>query len=451
MSIPPAARSGPLPPHRRLYRSGSERWIAGVCGGIAEHLRVDVRAVRVVTAALALTGAGVAAYLALWVLVPQQLDEPVPGPPGTPGDGPRIGRDGSEGRGRSVGNGGNARHGGNGGPAGLGGFGGLGWLVVGGLAALAIGAVWSVQWIGAGQLARLLPLLAIVAGAVIAWSQLDETERRRWSEGTGERTWLTIARVVAGAALAAVGVLTLATGSRGLAGIWDVVLAALAVLLGALVVVAPWGYRLWRGLQREQAERVRATERADIAAHLHDSVLQTLALIQRTADNPQEVSRLARSQERELRSWLYGGVEGPPATIAAAFRAAAIEIEALHGTPIDVVVAGDVPLDDRGTALVAAAREAMLNAVRHGEPPVSAFLEVGAGSGAAFVRDHGSGFDPDEIATDRLGVRESIIGRMDRHGGSAHIKRLDAGTEVVLTLPIDATTRHTESVRGEGE
>lgn len=205
------------------------------------------------------------------------------------------------------------------------------------------------------------------------------------------------------------------------------------------------------GLQREQSERIRATERADIAAHLHDSVLQTLALIQRRSDDPATVVRLARSQERELRTWLYADRVQSGDTIAAAVAAVAHEVEDDHGVPIDLVVTGDQPLDEGGSALVKAAREAMLNAVRHGAPPVSAYVEVGPHGVECFVRDHGEGFDLDEVGPDRLGVRQSILGRMERHGGSARIRHLEGGTEIELTLPPHPQTSGDHAGRPEPE
>ena len=227
----------------------------------------------------------------------------------------------------------------------------------------------------------------------------------------------------------------MATRGRSLEAIWDIGAAVVAVLAGVALIAAPWGLRFWSDLRREQAEAARATERADIAAHLHDSVLQTLALIQRKADDPASVTQLARAQERELRSWLYAGPAGTDSTLAAAVAEAAHEVEDLHGTPIDVVSTGDRPIDDGGTALVRAVRESLHNAVRHGRPPVSLYVEVGPMGVEAFVRDHGDGFDLDEVPEDRLGVRQSILGRMERHGGSARVRRLEQGTEVSLSLP----------------
>jgi signal transduction histidine kinase len=243
-------------------------------------------------------------------------------------------------------------------------------------------------------------------------------------------------RLGAGVVLAIAGIIGLAAVGRGLGGLWNVGVAAAAVLAGVALIATPWAVRLWNDLREEQARLVRATERADIAAHLHDSVLQTLALIQRKADDPAEVARLARAQERELRGWLYAGPRGSGASLATAVTEVAHEVEDLHGVPVELVVTGDRPLEEPGQALVRALREALLNAVRHGRPPVSAYVEVGPTLVEAFVRDHGDGFEVDAVPADRLGVRESIVGRMSRHGGSARVRRLEDGTEVALALPV---------------
>jgi signal transduction histidine kinase len=212
----------------------------------------------------------------------------------------------------------------------------------------------------------------------------------------------------------------------------------LVVAVGLSVIFAPLIARLVRSLSAERAERIRAQERAEMAAHLHDSVLQTLALMQKRADDPRQVAALARRQERELRSWLSG--RGQAARdgrrIAWALEAAADEIERERGVPIDVVAVGDAPLNAAGEAAVAAAREAMLNAAKFGGgSPVDVYAEAGERRVQIFVRDRGPGFDPSSIPEDRRGVRESIVGRMERHGGRAVIRTPEGGgTEVELLL-----------------
>jgi len=393
---------------RRLERPVQGRYVAGVCAGLAEHLGLNVRHVRLafVIASIA-GGAGVATYLFLWALTPQSRGGDL-GPGAKP---VAAGRPTNE----SLRN-----------------------LVVG-VGLLLVGGVLLAQQQGVNlRLGVLIPLLTVAGGAVLAWSQLDDAERGRWLVGGGEGRRAGLVRLGIGIALAAIGVVALATQGRGFAGVWDVGIPAVAVLGGAALIAAPWGVRLWSDLRVEQAQRIRETERADIAAHLHDSVLQTLALIQRKADDPAEVTRLARAQERELRGWLYAGPRGSKASLASAVTEVAHEVEDVHGIPIELVITGDRPLDVAGTALVRALREALLNAVRHGSVPVSAYVEVGSELVEAFVRDHGPGFDMDAIPRDRLGVRESIVGRMTRHGGSASVRRLENGTEVSLSLPVTA-------------
>ncbi|MGH2996923.1 MAG: ATP-binding protein, partial [Gaiellaceae bacterium] len=211
-----------------------------------------------------------------------------------------------------------------------------------------------------------------------------------------------------------------------------------AVVAALLLVVAPWGWRLAREREAERSERIRTQERAEIAARVHDSVLQTLALIQREAGDSRRVATLARRQERELRTWLYreaGPVEGE--SLVASIEAAAVEIEELHGLRVEVVASGDAPLDEQLGALVLATREAMANAAKFsGAEEVSVYAEVADGGATVFVRDRGVGFDRAAVPPDRRGLAESIEGRLARHGGTARIASVPGeGTEVELTVP----------------
>jgi signal transduction histidine kinase len=217
----------------------------------------------------------------------------------------------------------------------------------------------------------------------------------------------------------------------------EALLAALAVLIAVALIFAPSWRRLARSLAVERTERIRSQERADVGAHLHDSVLQTLALIQRSAEDPKQVAALARRQERDLRSWLAGGDSREPGdTLAAALDAAAAEVEAAVGGSVEVVAVGDCPLQERGGAVVAAAREAMLNAAKFaGEAPVSVYAELSGERVQVFVRDRGAGFDPAIVPHERQGMRESILGRMRRAGGSAAVRSLPGGgTEVEIAI-----------------
>jgi len=215
------------------------------------------------------------------------------------------------------------------------------------------------------------------------------------------------------------------------------------LLMGAIVLVlGPWWLRIARDLVVERQARARAEERADMAARVHDSVLQTLALIQRRASDPQQVIQLARAQERELRSWLFdsrapGALDQEGMTFADGVRLIEQEVEAQHGVAVDAVTVGDCELDDDLRALLAAGREATVNAVKwSGADVVSVFAEVEPDEVSLFVRDRGRGFDPDSVPPDRKGVTESIRGRMARRGGSAVIRSTRGeGTEVGLTMP----------------
>jgi signal transduction histidine kinase len=228
----------------------------------------------------------------------------------------------------------------------------------------------------------------------------------------------------------------------------QVLLGSTVVLAGVAVVVAPWLLRMWRDLDAERRERIRSQERAEVAAHVHDSVLHTLTLIQRSAYDPREVQRLARAQERDLRAWLYEPKADAEQDLAAAVRKAAAEVEDHHGMPIEVVCVGDCPLDERLGAMLQAAREAMVNAAKYadGEPgdqartsSVSVYAEVVGDDVSIFVRDRGRGFDLDAIPHDRMGLRESIIGRMERNGGKAEIRTAPGeGTEVRLEMRRDS-------------
>ncbi len=212
-------------------------------------------------------------------------------------------------------------------------------------------------------------------------------------------------------------------------------LAVVAALTGVAVILGPFVWRQARQLTEERRERIGQEERAEISAHLHDSVLQTLALIVR-AERPGEMRTLARGQERELRAWLYGRVQRRDADLlSAAMDATATEVEAMHGSLIDVVMVGDCRLDDGVRALVDACREAMINAAKHSGAAASVYVEVEDDRVTAFVRDQGVGFERERVPGDRRGIVDSITRRMERNGGNALVlTRLGEGTEVRLTI-----------------
>jgi signal transduction histidine kinase len=232
-----------------------------------------------------------------------------------------------------------------------------------------------------------------------------------------------------------------AWANGSLEAVGKVALAALVVTVALILISAPFWIAMVRRLGTERVARARSEERSEVAAHLHDSVLQTLALIQKRSDDPEQVARLARRQERDLREWLSDDQPTrPDERLADALRAAAAEIEDSHGTPIEAIVVGDTALGERTNALVGAAREALTNAAKFAAEggPVRLYAEIEDGDARVFIDDRGPGFDPGAIPDDRHGVRESIIGRMRRHGGRAEIRSEPGeGTEVELSMRLN--------------
>ncbi len=279
----------------------------------------------------------------------------------------------------------------------------------------------------------ILPLAAIAVGSVIAWRQLDESRRSALVNSAGADRKMGLLRVCGGLVLVIGGLLFMISGTVAFDIIWSSLAASVAVLAGVVLVLAPWGLKLWKDLETERSARARETERAEIAAHLHDSVLQTLALIQNRAGNEQDVLKLARAQERQLRDWLYRDAPDGEGNLSERIRSIAGEIEDAYGHPIDVVVVGDAAMTPGSEALVLATREAVQNAAKHAGGQISVYVEAGERP-EVFVRDRGQGFNPDEIPADRLGIRESLIGRMNRHGGTVTIRSGPDGTEARLTM-----------------
>lgn len=262
---------------------------------------------------------------------------------------------------------------------------------------------------------------------------------------------ITAARVVGGLVLACAGLCWL-LGARASLAMLRPLAGMVLVAAGLVLLLGPWWFRIARDLVLERQARARAEERAEVAARVHDSVLQTLALIQRRSDDPAAVVSLARAQERELRSWLFEGRAPGTAsadTLAGAVREIQQEAESRHGVPVEVVTVGDCPLDDGLSAQLAAGREAVVNAAKwSGAPVISLFAEVSPEQTEVVVRDRGRGFDPAAVARDRRGISESIHGRMTRHGGRADIQSVPGeGTKVTLTMPRGTPPR--EPVEGE--
>ena len=247
-----------------------------------------------------------------------------------------------------------------------------------------------------------------------------------------------LAQVALGLGLVIAGVAVFLVSTPSLAAPSTGILATAAIVVGLVMVFGPWWWRLTHDLTVERQERIRDQDRAEVAAHIHDSVLQTLALIQRNSTDARKVSTLARSQERELRAWLYGTPEVTPGgSLAASLERVRDEIEYLHGVAVEAVEVGDCPVDERLVALVLSSREALANAARHsGAAAVSAYLEVEPHQVTVFVRDRGSGFDIEAVPRHRRGIADSIVGRMDRHGGKAVVhSEPGQGTEVELVMP----------------
>jgi signal transduction histidine kinase len=431
-----ASSSGP----RKAYRSTDERWIGGVAGGIAHHLGVDVLKIRAAFVVLAVLGGfGVAVYAGLWMVLPTDthLEQATPGLEAATRQGKRSGRQ------RRLED--------------------VGPLVAVGAVAIGV-AVLAHRVLGGSVL--FWPVLLGVVGLAVLWRQADEAQRERWVDSTGRINFVravvgsggpaSYARLAAGVGLllSALVLFALQTGGAGQIGVArDVVVAGVLGVAGLALMIGPWLFRLTGDLSEERAARVRSQERADMAAHLHDSVLQTLALIQKHAADGRTVATLARAQERDLRSWLYGDQPAADTSVASALRQAAAEVEDDHGVPVEVVTVGDAPVSERVRPLVLAAREAMVNAARHsGADQVDVYAECSDRITEVFVRDRGRGFDEHAVAADRHGVRSSIKDRMRRHGGTAVVRTAPGeGTEVRLTMAdtgMDGRTS-TDSVQTE--
>jgi signal transduction histidine kinase len=251
--------------------------------------------------------------------------------------------------------------------------------------------------------------------------------------GTGRRSWWF---VVVGLVMMVAGFVVVFSSLEQLQTMGVIALALLVAIGGLMIVAGPWLWSLVEDLRTERHARIRSEEKAEVAAHLHDSVLQTLALIQRS-DDPKKMVTLARSQERELRSWLFDEGATDTRTLRGALGDAANRVEELHDIPVTIVVVGESQLpSDRHKALVGSATEAMMNAAAHsGADKVSVFAEASGEVVEIFITDQGSGFDPEAVDEDRKGLSESVTGRMQRHGGSAKIESdPGVGTEIHLRM-----------------
>jgi signal transduction histidine kinase len=317
-----------VPP--KLTRANQGELVAGVARGLADHLRVNVLVIRIAFVVLTFAaGAGIAMYAAFWVFVPMA---PVTGG-AQPSRASRL-----DGRGQYL-----------------------------AIAALTIGGVLAVQSLGLGLPAELLWPLALTGfGAAVLWWQADEAQRVRWRKAAvGGARPPAVASAIGGACLVVAGAATFLAYHGQLDQIRNGLLAAVVMVAGIAVITGPWWLGTLRELSAERRARIREQERAELAAHLHDSVLHTLALIQRHVDDPREVQRLVRGQERELRTWLYRRPPDEQLDFGQALEAVVAEVEDDHGVPIELVVVGERRLDEALSATLQAAREAMINAAKH--------------------------------------------------------------------------------------
>ena len=376
------------------------RLVAGVAQALAGQLKLDPVVIRLTFVLLSVVdGIGVIAYAILWMVTPQ-----VPHEKGAP-----VTRDWSQ----------------------------LAAFTAIGMALTAFSWLTGASNGGIG----ILPFAVCGIGAMILWQQADPERRRHWMTGATKGMRKNRIRTLVGVILVVVGAIGFLYAQNELFMARPGLLFTLVVVGGLAIIATPWLAGLWKELQIERRERIRQEERAEVAAHVHDSVLHTLTLIQRAAHDQREVTRLARAQERELRNWLYQPKQDADASLAAAVRRIAAEEEDAHGVPIEIVCVGDVELDEGGrlAAMLHASRQAMVNAAKYSESPViSVYAEVEGDEVTIFVKDRGKGFDLDEVPLDRMGVRESIIGRMERHGGSAKVRTGPGeGTEVILTMKVE--------------
>ncbi|WP_336213061.1 ATP-binding protein [Nonomuraea sp. LPB2021202275-12-8] len=394
------AEPGADAPFRRMMRPRQGRLVGGVAQGLASQLKLDPVVLRLMFVLLSVVdGVGMVAYAVLWMITPREPQEGQQAPA----------RDWSQ----------------------------LAAFTAIGVALFAFGFLTGASRGGIGM----LPFAVGGIGGLILWQQADPERRKNWVSGATKSIRTNRVRTLLGVVLVVVGAIGFLVVEGQLQEAGQGLLFTAVVVGGLLVIAAPWLAGLWKELQLERRERIRQEERAEVAAMVHDSVLHTLTLIQRVAHDQREVTRLARAQERDLRNWLYQPAQDADATLAAAVRRIAAEEEDAHSVPIEVVCVGDIDLDAQGrlTATLKAARQAMVNAAKYSESSsISVYAEVEGETVTIFVKDRGKGFDLESVPVDRMGIRESIIGRMERHGGTARLRTEPGeGTEVMLTMKVE--------------
>lgn len=388
-----------------------QRLVGGVAAGIANELGVDPVQIRIAFVVLTVAGGwGIALYGLCWVwlaVAPEPTTSFVSRPKGQSDKHRRLAMI----------------------------SGTLGLLLL--IRTLGLGFVDSLVW----------PVAVLGLGFAVVWhrSRSDETATPG-AAGQLERpnilrftkSWRSL-RVIGGLVLAAGGISGFLALNFDLSAARDVSIALAVVFTGLVLLLGPWVWRLINDLTEERRRRIRSEERSDLAAHLHDSVLQTLALIQRHSDDNTTMVNLARRQERELREWLYRDGEANSGRFRGSLNQLAAHVEERHGVPMEVVIVGDIDVDERVEALLGATREAAVNAARHsGTAQVDIYAEVGETSVEVFIRDTGCGFDPSSVTEDRRGLADSIHQRMTRRGGRATISSaIGEGTEVELHLPLE--------------
>jgi signal transduction histidine kinase/phage shock protein PspC (stress-responsive transcriptional regulator) len=374
--------------------------LLGVCGGLARRYGVDAYVIRIALLLLTLTGGvGVVLYMVGWALSrpPDDVPRPAPFEPGVVSA-------------RSV-----------------------------ATAAACGGVLMTARNIGLwpGD-TIMIPAVVVASGSALLWYRGRDSHPQRDPLERVLQGRVTPLRSLGGVALALAGMVALVARGVRVEQL-PAALAALAMALaGAAVLVGPYMGRLTTQLRDEERARIRDQERNDMAAHLHDSVLQTLALMQRAAADPRRMVMLARRQERELRSWLYDAkARAAVETLSARAEAIAAEVELDHGFPVDLIVVGEITVSPAVDALLLAVREATVNAAKHANADlVSVYIEVEPTAITAFVRDKGIGFSSAEIGVDRRGIAMSIRDRIERVGGRATLdSALGAGTEWELVVP----------------
>jgi signal transduction histidine kinase len=380
----------------RFSRSENDRWLFGVAGGLSARLGVDVIFIRLAFILLTINyGFGLVLYF-----VAHALSVPSTQPTAR----------------RSV----NERQ-------------NLGFCLL--LLSLLFFLRSFHVWIGDGIM---WPATLVAIGSTIIVLRSD-TDAQRWETNRLASIFGSApsrVRLAAGTIAVALGVGAFFAAHHS-TGNTRTALAVLGTVAGMLLVFGPWLLRLGRQLIDERRRGIRTQERAEMGAHLHDSVLQTLAMIQR-ADSSERMASLARQQERDLRAWLHGRTTDEEASVKTALEALASRIDADHQVAVNVIVVGDQAITEELRPLLAATQESVTNAARHsGATTVHVYVEISNDKATALVRDEGRGFDINAIDEDRQGVRESIQGRMRRHGGEATIhSSSDTGTEVHLSLPL---------------